>query len=54
MKNLCPWGGKVQFTSERQARFARRTIDRKGHNVNNMRIYKCPNCYLYHFTSAKR
>lgn len=48
MPKVCPWGGKASYTSENQAKAARNSINRKG---KEMRIYRCPNCYNYHFTS---
>lgn len=52
-KKLCPYGGKTQFTTERQAKIARETITKRG-GKKGIRVYKCPNCHLFHFTSAKK
>lgn len=47
----CPYGGKVSYPSEHAAKEAR---IRRGHHVENLRIYKCPNCYKFHLSSHKR
>lgn len=48
----CPYGGKVSYTTEKAAKIARKTLS-KSKNVKDFRIYKCPNCFHYHFTTAK-
>lgn len=53
LRPKCQWGGKTMYESERAAKIARNTVGKSGHNVNEMRIYQCPNCYKYHFTSRK-
>jgi hypothetical protein len=52
MKKLCPFGGKVAFSSERLAKHARNTIGAR--RKKGIRVYRCPNCHDYHLTSAKR
>lgn len=50
-KQYCKYGGKVAYTSERQAIRARKTLA-KMKRLRNLRIYRCPNCFKYHFTSS--
>lgn len=50
----CAWGGKTSYPSENAAKVARNTAQKYGSNTQEMRIYKCPNCYKYHFTSRKQ
>lgn len=52
MSKLCPFGDKVAYDSEHKAKQVRNTLGSHA-NVQELRIYKCPNCFKYHFTSRK-
>lgn len=41
----------MSYATEHKAKMARKTLDKYGASVKTMRIYKCPNCYQFHFTS---
>lgn len=50
--STCQFGGKVAYQSENAAKKARIAMGRNL-NVNDLRVYQCPNCYKWHFTSRK-
>lgn len=48
----CPYGYKTSYSSEEAAKHARNALSRFK-TVSDVRIYQCPNCYQFHFTSRK-
>lgn len=52
MNPKCQFGGKTAFASENAAKKARVAMSRSK-DTNDVRIYKCPNCFAFHFTSRK-
>lgn len=53
MPRTCPFGYKRSYSTEQAAHIARKTLDKYGTNAKGIRVYKCPNCFHYHFTSRK-
>jgi hypothetical protein len=52
MKTFCPYGGKVSFPNEHQAKIVRNHLAMRG--KKGMRPYLCPNCHKWHLTTRKR
>lgn len=50
----CGETNKVCFTSESQANAAAKSRLRKGANTGKLRVYRCPHCNQYHFSSSFR
>ena len=51
-RERCPETGKVCFSSESQANGAAKARLRKGSNVNQLRVYRCPDCNQFHMSSS--
>ncbi len=45
----CPFGGKASYKSEGRAKAAARGVSR----YREMRVYQCPRCWNWHFTSQR-
>jgi len=45
----CPFGGKVCYHDETEAKEARKTLKYKA-KWYNIKIYRCPKCHKYHLT----
>ena len=50
----CGETDKVCFTSESQANAAAKSRLRKGANTGKLRVYRCPHCNQFHFSSSFR
>lgn len=51
MSKKCPFGDKNAYPTEARAKMVRATLEKHGKSVHGLRIYRCPNCYKWHFTS---
>jgi len=50
----CGETNKVCFTSQSSANAAAKSRLRKGANTGKLRVYRCPHCNQFHFSSSFR